>query len=228
MASVKLNTTLQEYQSFVKDVYGLSNDRYFEISDMLINIQRFTMRGLKGIRKQDVEATKLNLMIAESWFMSLMNQLHIDLAEKVWKRFPYACSYCASCPCSCKKRKIKTRQPIIPNEKKHPKTFVDFQIMFKHIYPSESRTIEDAGIHLAEEIGELSEAFLKYQNSKNNNDFAKIVEEAADFFSCLMGVFNSLNISVPQELSKIFQLNCHECRKIPCQCSFDFIMNYKS
>ena len=78
MPSVKSTTTIREYQDFVQEVYGLSNARYFDTKDMLTNIGRFTMRGIKGIRKKDVEKTKINLLIAESWYMSLMNAFRIE------------------------------------------------------------------------------------------------------------------------------------------------------
>lgn len=100
--------------------------------------------------------------------------------------------------------------------------------MFKAIYPPETRSITDAGIHLAEEMGELSEAVLQYQGLRQKEDFAKIVSEGADFFSCLMGVFNSMRVSAAQELSRVFSNNCHVCKKAPCECSFAFVANYKS
>jgi len=228
MASVKPNITIHEYQNFVLEIYGLSNDRYFGTRDMLINIERFTMRGIKGIRKKDPEKTKLNLLIAESWFMSLMNKLHIDIEEEIWKRFPYVCSYCASCPCVCKEKKIQTRHKPVIDETKHPKTFADVQQMFEEIYPPQTRSIEDAGIHVAEEMGELSEALLKYRGSRKDDDFRSVIVEAADFFSCVMGVFNSLHIVAAKELSQIFDHNCHACKKVPCECSFEYILNFKS
>ncbi len=101
MASIKRDTTITGYQHFVKEVYGLNNDRYFNTEDMLTQIQRFAMRALKGIRKNDREKTELNLIISLNWFVSLINQLHIKLEEEVWQRFPYLCSYCATSPCSC-------------------------------------------------------------------------------------------------------------------------------
>ena len=85
MPSVKPDTTIREYQDFVQEVYGLSNARYFDTKDMLTNIGLFTKRGIKGIRKKDVEKTKINLLIAESWYMSLMNAFRIDVEQEVWK-----------------------------------------------------------------------------------------------------------------------------------------------
>lgn len=228
MARVKLNTTIQEYKAFVDEVYGLSNARHFNIEGMLTNIQRFAMRGIKGIRKKDKEKTKLNLLIVLSWYMSLMNQLRIDIEEDIWERFPYVCSYCVTRPCSCKKDKVKKRKKPVIDNRKRPKTLSQFQEMFKQIYPPKRRTLEDAGIHLAEEFGELSEAIFKYRGQRKKEDFDIIALEAADFFSCLMGVFNSLDISVAKELSTIFSENCHVCKKAPCECSFSHVVNFKS
>jgi len=228
MASVKSNTTIKEYQNFVKEVYGLCNDRDFSVGDMLANVERFVMRGLKGIRKKDPEKTKLNLMIALSWFVSLMNQLHIDLGNEVWQRFPYVCSYCGVCPCICWARKIKIRQKISRNDRLRPNTLSDFQKMFKKIYPPQGRSLEHEGVHLAEETGELSEAILKYRGAHQEEDFNEIALEAADFFSCLAGVFNSLDFDIARQLAANFSHNCHVCKKAPCQCSFIDIVRFKS
>ena len=228
MASVKQNTTIKEYQNFIKEVYGLPNDRYFSLWDMTTNMERFVMRGLKGIRKEIKEKTKINLLIALSWFMSIMNQIHIDIEDEVWKRFPYLCSYCGSCPCSCKEKKIERRQDVSVDEKKRPRTFEEFQNMFDKIYPSGRRTLEYEGVHLAEEVGEFSEAILTYRGGHKDGDFQNVELEAADLFSCIMSVFNSLSMSVAKELSVMFSNNCHVCKNAPCICNFRDITDFKS
>lgn len=228
MASVKQDITIKEYQGFVKEVYGLHNDRYFSNWDMISNVGRFAMRGLKGIRKEDRKKTRINLLISFSWFTSTMNQLHIDLENEVWQRFPFMCSYCASCPCVCKEEKVEERKEVVIDEEKRPRTLEDFQNMFNMIYPSEKRTLEHAGIHLAEELGEFSEVMLGYRGSHKDIDFRKIPLEAADIFSCFIGVFNSLGMSVAKELATMFFDNCHVCHKTPCQCDFSFITQFES
>lgn len=209
-------------------MYGLNNDRYFSTTDILTQVQRFCMRGLKGIRKGERQKTTLNFLIALCWFMSLMNQLHIDLAAATWQRFPNLCSYCGSCPCVCKKQKVKKRKRVIARNGKKPKTIAEFQRMFSVIYPKESRTLEHAGIHLGEEMGELAEAVLAYRGGRNEEDFEKVAEEAADFLSCLFGVCNSWDIEVAKELAAMFPENCHVCKKAPCECSFQSITDFKS
>jgi len=228
MASIKKDTTINEYQDFVREVYGLNNDRYFNVGDMLTQIQRFAMRGLKGIRKDDREKIKINLLVSLSWFMSLLNQLHIKIENEVWKRFPYLCSYCGSCPCCCKEKHVKERQKVFVDESKRPKTLQDFQNMFNKIYPPEKRSQQDAGIHLAEELGEFSETILTYLGRHKDEDFGNIALETADLFSCFAGVFNSAGINLAEELSSMFSENCHDCKKSPCQCSFLEIMEYES
>lgn len=228
MASVKEDITLKEYQSFVKEVYGLPNDRCFNTWDMISNMERFIMRGLKGIRKGDKEKIKINVLIAMSWFMSIMNQLHIDIEDEVWKRFPYLCSYCASCPCSCGEKKIETRQSVPIDESKRPKTMGDFQQMLERIYPPEKRTLDHAGVHMAEEVGEFSEAMLTFRGRHREGDFKNVKLEAADLFTNILGVFNSLNMSAAKELSLLFHENCHICHNAPCICDFKYITDFKS
>jgi NTP pyrophosphatase (non-canonical NTP hydrolase) len=228
MSKVKKNTTIREYQDFIKEVYGIPNDRHFSLWDMISNMERFTMRGLKGIRKGDKEKTKLNLLISLSWFTSLMNRLHIDVEEDVWQRFPYLCSYCGSCPCCCKEKKVDRRKKITIDNSKRPKTLEEFQLMFNEIYPAQERTLDHAGVHLAEEIGEFSEAILAYRGGREDGDFEKVELEASDLFSCQAGVFNSLGVSMAKELSVIFSKNCHVCKKSPCVCDFTYITKFKS
>lgn len=228
MASVKENSTISEYQNFIKDVYGLPNDRHFGTWDMLSNMERFLMRGLKGIRKNNPEKIKINLMISLGWFMSFLNQIHVDIEEETWKRFPYLCSYCASCPCACKEKRVENRQNVAINESRRPKTLANFQKMFEEIYPSTGRTVEHAGIHLAEEMGELSETVLAYRGARDDTDFEQVKLESADLMSCFIGAFNSLKIDLAKELSFDFSDNCHVCHKIPCECSFTDILSFKS
>lgn len=227
MPSVSKNTTIKQYQDFVNDVYGISNERHFSLWDMHANMERFAMRALKGIRKNELEKTKLNLLISLSWFISTLNRLHIDLENEIWKKFPYICSYCGACPCDCKEKKIKTKQPLNIDELKKPNTLEDFQKMFERIYPPSSRSMDHAGVHLAEEIGEFSEAMLAYRGGFKEELFNEILTESADLFSCVAGVFNSLDVNIAKELSEMFGNSCHACKKAPCECSFDYIIKFK-
>lgn len=228
MAFLQENSTVKDYQDFIKEVYGIANDRDFNTWEMLANTERFLMRGLKGIRKRDAEKASLNFIISMSWFASLLNQLHVDLEAELWKRFPYACSYCGACPCVCKETKVSTRRKVAPDEARRPKSISDFQGMFRQIYPPQKRTLEHAGIHLAEEMGEFSEAAFIYRTAHKKEDFDNLALEAADLASCFFGAFNSLDVDVGRELSARYRENCHVCHKAPCECSFGDTVSFKS
>ncbi|MFH1308530.1 MAG: MazG-like family protein [Patescibacteria group bacterium] len=228
MINVNKNITIRQFQDFINKVYGLSNDRYFSLSDMIVNMERFLMRGLKGIRKRNDQKAKINLLLSLSWFMSIMNRLHIDIEDEVWKRFPYLCSYCGTYPCLCKKEKVEKRRKIIVNNKKKPETLKQFQKMFDDIYPSAARTLEHAGVHLAEELGEFSEAIMTFRGAHKDETFSQVELEAADLFSCLVGVFNSLEEDITNGLVKLYSKNCHVCKKAPCVCNFIDITEFKS
>jgi NTP pyrophosphatase (non-canonical NTP hydrolase) len=228
MANIRPDATMNDFQTFIKDSYALLNDRQFSTADMLSNIQRFAMRGLKGIRKNDVDKARLNFIISFSWFVSLFNRFNVDIGQEAWKRFPYLCSYCASCSCICKAEKVEKRREVPIRDELKPKTLREFQEMFNKIYPASGRTLEHAAVHLAEEIGELSETFLAYRGERKEKDFEGLIAESGDFLSCLMGVFNSLNLDLAEELSKHYHENCNECHKMPCMCSYIAIKEYRS
>jgi NTP pyrophosphatase (non-canonical NTP hydrolase) len=157
-----------------------------------------------------------------------MNQLDIDLQKTVLERFPYKCSYCGECPCVCKAKKVQKRSAIIRSKHGVPKTLGEMQKMFNDVYPAKTRTLEHAGIHLAEEVGELAEAVLQFRGHHTNKDFEQLKLEAADLYSCFMGVFNSLGVDYHKELVSMFFDGCHACKKTPCACEYDFVVKYRS
>ncbi len=228
MVSLSKDATISDYSKFIQLVYGMQNDRFYTIWDMLDNVQRFSMRCVKGVRKEDKNKTRINALICLSWYMSLMNRLHINVDDSIWHRFPYLCSYCGECPCACKAEKVKTRRKVTGNSSSMPKRIKDIQEMFMEIYPTKARTKGDAAIHLAEETGELSEAVHIYMGDRSDMHFQKVSTEAADYFSCLMGVLNSISIDTGNEIAKLFSNNCHECHHMPCICTYEHVCNYRS
>ncbi|MEK7567400.1 MAG: hypothetical protein AAB513_00560 [Patescibacteria group bacterium] len=228
MASFRKNQTLEDFQKFIEEVYAIPDDRLYSMADMLVQQQRFTMKSLKGIRKQDRQKIKKNLMIALSWLMAIANRLHISAEKDVWKRFPMLCSYCGKKPCVCKKVKPEKRKHVKMGNAKKPKNLVGFQKMFDEIYPAENRTLADAGVHLAEEMGEVSEAIHNFLGQHKNAQFEKVKVEISDYISCSFGVANSAKINVAQELEKMFYNNCHICHKIRCTCNFSRVSKLKT
>lgn len=228
MARFTENGSLLSFQKIINEIYGLPDDRLFSLSDLVSNQERFTMRALKGIRKNDLKKLKLNLLIGFSWAMAVSNRMHIDIDDAVWQRFSYMCSYCGQKPCVCKKDKVIKRVKSKKSIKTKPAALFAFQQMFAEIYPSKTRTLSDAGVHLAEETGELTEAIYGFLGQHKKNQFDAVKNEMADFVSCFFGVANSSGINVAKELAKMYKNNCHACHKCPCTCNFSFVSKFKS
>ena len=222
------NESLRYYQRLTKDVYTIPSDRYFSVPDLLMNQQRFTMRALKGIRKGDQKKLVRNLLIAFCWGMAIPNRFQFDIEDLVWRRFPMLCSYCGTRPCSCRKMKPTKRLRIRRVKALRPKRLLDFQKMFLEIYPPETRTLQHAGVHLGEEMGEVSEAVHTYFGEHKKKQLEAVKEEIADYLSCIFGVANSAGINIARESAKMFSKNCYVCHKIPCECAFSFISTFKS
>ena len=79
MAEVKPNISIQGFQNFIETVYGPKNNRHYSVWDTLANIDRFSMRALKGIRKGDNNKTKTD-DVEYGW-------TNHEIGQKVQKRF---------------------------------------------------------------------------------------------------------------------------------------------
>jgi NTP pyrophosphatase (non-canonical NTP hydrolase) len=220
--------TMNDLQKFVEGVYAVPDDRIYSLWDLLVQEERFAMRALKGIRQNDTQKLEHNLLISLSWLMSIANRLHIDINEETWRRFPRLCSYCGKQPCACKTIKPLSRPTIIADESVRPRTLADMQSMFETIYPADKRTIADAGVHLAEEIGEVSEAIHNYLGEHRVEQFDEVKLEFADLVSCIFGVANSAHINIAKELSNMYRDNCHVCHHAPCTCTFSDVVRLRT
>src|SRR3989344_2115503 len=220
--------SLRDFQRLVKSIYTRSGDRLFSVSDLVAQRSRFTMRALKGIRKGDKDKLKRNLAIAFLWGMAVPNRYELDIEDLVWKRFPQRCSYCGGKPCMCKKVKPAKRIKITYNRAERPRTLKGMQEMLGDIYPPVYRTLEHAGVHLAEEMGEITEAVHALMGEHKKFQLGNIKEEVADFISCIFGVANSAKIDLAKEISVMFSNNCYLCHKGPCVCTISFINKLKT
>lgn len=198
----------------------------FSIDDMLSLQLRFTLRAIKGIRQGNKEKIVRYLPTAVSFFLSLMNRLHIDLTDALWKKFPGRCSYCGGTPCSCpsNKKRIKTK---LASRGTKPRTVAEFQTMFQKIYPKYEKDLLMAGIHLAEEAGEISEALHNYMGQHKPGDFPEIEKESADFASCFFTTASAAGIELAPLLASFTENGCRACGKSQCQCTFDYIIQFR-
>lgn len=209
-------------QSVVYRIYHQANDRWFDLTDLLTNTSKFTLRCAKAVRKSEPLPAMANLGLAMSWFSSAMNRLGLSISELVWERFPGVCATCGCCPCSCAGAAGDSSVGY-----GRPSSIEEHQAMFEAIYPAAGRDLATAALHLAEEAGELAEALLWYRCRHRKADLRAVQMESADYVSCVFGVANSLDLSLAEALSDRFAHGCHSCGQAPCVCSFGKVVGYE-
>jgi len=218
MSSFTKEGSLADFQQLIDNLYRTVDDQLFSLFQLISITSRFTMRVVKGVRKDDREMVVSNLTRAFSWLMTLANRLHIDVSDVMWKRFPGVCSYCGQSPCVCREHRVTKRVRMKEDMLKKPKTLDTAQKKMNEIYPAGARTLAHAGIHLAEEMGEITEAIYRYYSNPTPAVYEEVKMEIADYASVIFNVANSADINLSEELDKRYRNGCYECHACPCKC----------
>ena len=208
--------SLAAMQGLNHQIYCIQNDRNYSASKMVSRIHRYTTRILKAVRKNKTEGFDYYLAMAFSWSMALGNRLHINIDEELWTRFPGVCPYCTSPVCSCKERAAE-RTEVKPAINR-PTTLQGYQEMFSRIYSH--NTLQDAAMHLAEEIGEVDEAIEHYSGTHDPQLFKEITVELVDAVTNMFAVATALKINLAVEIESNFSGGCPKCNCRPCQCGY--------
>ena len=206
-----------EFQEFLRQTYGVKNDRNYSTEGMIMRISRYGTKMIKGVRKNRPEEVIMNMVLTFSWAGSLANHLHVDLHKEILLRFPDCCPYCVGRPCNCLERATH-RQNIVPAAPLRPEDIRGVQDMLRGIYPK--NTLSEAVSHTVEEIGEVAEAFQVWSTLHQGKDFDEVVIELVDLFANLFAVASTLGVSMVEEFNRTFPGGCVECHESPCQCLF--------
>lgn len=215
---IQPTASLCEFQDFNKKLYEIVDDRNYDITDLHSYLLRHVTHILKAVRKGRHENTKYHLCMALSWALAIANRFHIDVSHEMWNRFPGVCPYCTFAPCSCKHRAHERKLSAASAQTEAPASLSDYQRMFSTIYPNNST--QDSAMHLAEEVGELSEAIRIYLATHSEDWFNKSVEELVDVIANLFGIATCLGYDLGIESALYFKSGCPKCTQVPCGCGY--------
>ncbi len=230
MAKFTKDQSIKDFQRFIREVYSVTNDRLYSTWDLLTHIQRFAMRGMKGVRRNDKKKIEQNLLISFAFLMAVANRLHIDAEEELWWRFPGLCPYCGRVPCTCRhgKRPSNRKKKLIESIDGRPQSLNDYQKLFDQIYPAKGTSLVNTSIHFAEEVGELAEAVQTFSGRHTRKHFDDVLLELADLVSNVFTFANSAKINLAESLEKMYSDSCNVCHKSPCVCHFAKVAVMKS
>lgn len=209
-----LNPTLNGILEQNNNIYQIADDRLYSIEDLLYYNRKFIGRYLNSKNSTN---NVIELLIGLEWFLSIINRYHIDLEQQLWQHFPFKCPYCLDIPCTCTNHKVKPAKTGRPPSGK-PKTFADWQDLFKKIYPN--KNLENINSKLLKQLEKFSDAIRLFMKEKRKKYFYEAELESANYFSLFLQTANTLNIELDHELNLLLKNGCYVCRKTPCECNF--------
>ncbi len=210
--------TIQVSQDTILDIYGIPDDRLYNVEDILFYGKKFLLEYLKSFQDQDEKTIYKNLVISLAWFLALTNRYHLDLEKMTWKRYSYKCPFCGSIPCICRAEEgIKTVKTGRPGSMK-PKNLGKWQEMISKIYPNE--ITGDLNLLLIRRNDNLHYFYRKFLREKEKKYFNEIEKGTSDFFVIFLRVYNSLARDLADDFLWLFQDGCYICHKTPCECNY--------
>lgn len=211
------NASLEIFQGLNWKIYQVNDDRHCGSAfDIISYLHRDITRILKAVRKEKHEGLGKRICVTISWAFAVASRFHINVADEAWKRFPGCCPYCKGASCVCKER-ASSRQTVTA-ARDRPISLRDWQAMFAAIYPNNK--LQDSVMHLAEEIGELSEAVRNFFAVHSDDSFSNISEEIVDIFANILGVANCLDFDVAALLADYYKDGCPKCHQSSCKCGY--------
>ena len=213
-----MSLTLSQSQNLIQEIYGIPDDRLYEVEDLLYYEQKFILRYIKLLQLKGREGVVENLIVAIAWFLALMNRYHFDLEKITWKRYSYKCPFCMDIPCSCsKKDEPKAKKTGRPTSRK-PKTLKEWQTVIGKIYPAED--VNEVNFTILYQTNNLDYAFRNFLRRKEKKHFRKIENKSADCFVLFVRALNALEIDLEKEFDHLFGKGCYVCHKMPCECNY--------
>lgn len=212
--------TVTAYQGMLFAIYGAYDDTHYSDEDLMFRLYESMAKCFETLRKEEYKAIVERIPHLLSWLCAICNRKKIDLAEAVWHKYPDICPYgmeMSGCICITREMSYAPSLPELShlrNDRSHiPQTFREFQQMFARIYGPVNRVKSIVAVvcHLAEEVGEVGEAY-RLGNKE------EMREEIADVFAWLCGVATRLGANLEVAAWDAYPGVCNTCGEKVCAC----------
>jgi len=208
--------TEENLGKLIGEIYAIPNDRIHESEDYFYYHRKFLLRYVDELDNKKNEV--LNLNIALSWFISLLNHFHIDIENLAWKRYSYKCPFCLSIPCDCGNIKNRKTQKTGRPASGRPNSVLEWQNMVKKIYPNDLH--RDIIGQLFQDHEKVHFSYRKFKKESGKGKFHDVELCLVDYYILLIRAYNSVHLDIFSELSKLFSNGCWVCKKTPCECYY--------
>ena len=199
-------------------IYGIQNNRIYDLEDLFYYHQKFLLRYLESKNKAGSEESIINLVTSVGWFVGIINHFQIDLESTLAKRYSYKCPFCLEMPCfcleNCDQKSQKTGRPI----SRKPENISQWQEVIGKIYPKQEKKDLDNNLLLRQD--NLHQIFRRFRREPSKTFFKDLESSSADYFAFILRILNAANIDLSKEFDQLFSQGCYVCHKTPCQCFY--------
>jgi serine/threonine protein kinase len=229
-------SSIDEMQYRVGAIYGLRN----RSRSPLLLLGRFQVAVrtiIAGLRHQDddyhrrrVEAA---LVRAFAWLCAVSSSVNAKLSQLIWLKFDGRCPYCEDEECHCpsldRKHDPERNRELLAKlhdrrlgQAGSPRTFAQYQAMFRRIYGQANREagVAEVGLHTFSEIAEATDALLHLTSLKDTVQVTVLHLELSDlvaWFFALVNVYRP-DYSFVDHFDRQFAEGCFACHQAPCGC----------
>ncbi len=209
-------SSLKEWQKFSEEVYGEKNKRDYTLKDLVLRLCEEVGCISEALRKDSDQEIVKAIPRFFVWLLAFSVMYPTDIEGTVWDKYNGCCPYCgASVNCFCLSVEAKPDR-WYKSDKDMPKSLSDWQKMFSDIYGRINNILPkvSVGLHLAEEVGELSMAFRLRQREGETNLF----NEMADVMAWLFSLCSRVGVDLAKETWKKYPGICDTCISPKCEC----------
>lgn len=231
------NQSLNAYVEMLHTIYGSTQNYAKTKAEIYQHLSEVCgIAGKHLFKKTDLEAATRFIPKIFGWacaLVSAVNPSQTSAEEMILRKFPVACPYCTSRPCSCWSSGKPTLDEkalealYYQNAPRQARGVNDFELMFSEIYSSSWRGPQSDQdpltyiyLRLIEELAEVSEA-LRFQHIYPQN----FQNEIADFFGWWFALASAIKErkgdgSLTSDLLwRAYPGYCLDCETSPCFCA---------
>ncbi len=200
------------------DIYAEKDKRDYTTKDLVLRLSEEMALIAESLRKEAREELVYRVPRLFVWLFAFCSMHSLDLEDTLWSKYRGCCPYCgAKTSCFCIANESKGHLYHAEDDVARPVTVSEWQQFLFRIYGRINKLLPltTVGLHLAEEVGELSRAFrLQERDGKK-----PLCDEVADTMAWLFALSSKLHIDLGEVMWEAYPGVCDVCCRPKCECS---------
>ncbi len=215
---MKRPRSLGEWQALHARIYEEKNRRDYTPEDLALRLSEEMSFIAECLRKEAYEELVERLPRFYLWFLAFCSMTSLSLEGAIWEKYHGCCPYCGALKnCFCISNETKSEHLHRAEDASKPVTLKEWQDFFFDLYGKINKLLPTVtvGLHLAEEVGEVSRAFRLQEREGEK----PLHDEVADVMAWLFALSSKLSIDLEEVTWRTYPGVCDVCGKEQCECN---------